>query len=127
MVEHANSSNFNDYISSGLTLVDFYANWCMPCKMLAPRVESVSEEMGNVAKFIKIDTDEAMDLAMRFGISAIPALYLFKELKISEVLSEAEKSLPFPILSRASNLPLLSIIASKISSFSSERTFDMKN
>lgn len=79
MVEHANSSNFNDYISSGLTLVDFYANWCMPCKMLAPRVESVSEEMGNVAKFIKIDTDEAMDLAMRFGISAIPALYLFKD------------------------------------------------
>lgn len=78
MVEKVTSIDFNDVIKEGLTLVDFYATWCMPCKMLAPNVEKVSEEISSV-KFIKVDTDEAMDLAMKYGISAIPALFLFKD------------------------------------------------
>lgn len=78
MVEKVTSIDFNDVIKEGLTLVDFYATWCMPCKMLAPNVEKVSEEINSV-KFIKVDTDEAMDLAMKYGISAIPALFLFKD------------------------------------------------
>lgn len=58
-------------------LVDFWAGWCGPCKMLSPVVEKVSEEVDSV-KFVGIDVDSAESLAIKYGISSIPCLILFK-------------------------------------------------
>ena len=59
-------------------LVDFWAEWCMPCKMLAPAIEELAEEFAGKVKVAKLDTDEARETAMKFNISAIPTLILFK-------------------------------------------------
>jgi thioredoxin 1 len=59
-------------------LVDFWAPWCGPCKMMAPIIEEFAKEYTGKAKVCKLNTDEARDSAMEFGISAIPTLILFK-------------------------------------------------
>jgi thioredoxin 1 len=59
----------------GLTLVDFYADWCMPCKMQIPILESISEKY----RVVKVNVDKASELADEYGISGIPALCLFKD------------------------------------------------
>jgi thioredoxin 1 len=59
-------------------LVDFWAPWCGPCKMMAPIIEEVADEFAGKAKICKINTDESRDSAIEFGISAIPTLILFK-------------------------------------------------
>ena len=60
-------------------LVDFWAPWCGPCKMIAPIIKEIAEEYAGKAKICKLDTDEARDSAMEFGISAIPTIILFKD------------------------------------------------
>ncbi|MCJ7730314.1 MAG: thioredoxin [Sedimentisphaerales bacterium] len=60
-------------------LVDFWAPWCGPCKMMAPIIEEVAKDFSGKAKIGKLNTDEARDSAMEFGISAIPTLILFKD------------------------------------------------
>ena len=60
-------------------LVDFWAPWCGPCKMMAPIIEEVSSDYADKARVCKLNTDEARDSAMEFGISAIPTLILFKD------------------------------------------------
>ncbi|MFA5239435.1 MAG: thioredoxin [Phycisphaerae bacterium] len=59
-------------------LVDFWAPWCGPCKMMAPILEEVSNDYAGKAKICKLNTDDARDSAMEFGISAIPTIILFK-------------------------------------------------
>ena len=59
-------------------LVDFWAEWCMPCKMIAPIVEELADEYAGKLKVGKMDTDASRETAMKFGISAIPTLLLFK-------------------------------------------------
>jgi len=59
-------------------LVDFWAPWCGPCLMIAPIIHEIAEEYADKAKICRLDTDEARDSAMEFGISAIPTIILFK-------------------------------------------------
>ncbi len=65
--------------SSIPVLVDFWAEWCMPCKMLAPTVEELAQEFSGRIKVGKMDTDSNREYAMKFGISAIPTLIIFKD------------------------------------------------
>ena len=64
--------------AAGLVLVDFYAPWCGPCKMLAPMLDSLAVEWGDRVKFAKANVDETPDLAAQFGITGVPTLMLFR-------------------------------------------------
>jgi len=70
--------NFKAETSSGLVLVDFYADWCGPCKMLTPVLEELATEVTNV-KIAKVNVDDARALAMEHKVSSIPHLMLFKD------------------------------------------------
>ena len=78
MVAELNSQNFDTYIASGLTLVDFWAPWCGPCQMLGPVIEQLSKEMTGV-KIAKVNVDDNTELTERQQVSAMPTLILFKD------------------------------------------------
>ena len=73
-----NKDEFDEIIQNGVTLVDFYADWCGPCKLLAPILEQLDEEFENIT-FIKVNCDNEMELAERYGIMSIPAVFMFKD------------------------------------------------
>lgn len=75
-------NDFLDTIKEGVTLVDFFATWCGPCKMLAPVLEEVSKEFEGRAKVVKVDVDELRDLAMEYHIASVPTVILFKDGKL---------------------------------------------
>ena len=78
MIKHLNNSNeFENEVKEGLVIVDFYADWCGPCQMLAPVLEDLEKE--NSIKIVKINVDEIPDLARQFRIMSIPTLMLFKD------------------------------------------------
>ncbi len=71
--------NFNDIIKSGqLTLVDFYATWCGPCKMMHPILEQLKEALGDSIRIIKIDVDKNEAVSMQYHIQSVPTFMLFK-------------------------------------------------
>lgn len=71
--------NFNDIIKSdALTLVDFFATWCGPCKMMHPVLEQLKEELGDSIRIIKLDVDKNEELAMQHRIQSVPTLMLFR-------------------------------------------------
>jgi thioredoxin 1 len=65
-------------------LVDFWAEWCMPCKMLGPTIDKIAKDYAGKVKVGKVDTDSNRDVSMRFGISAIPTVILFKDGKVAQ-------------------------------------------
>lgn len=79
MVKVVNESEFVNEISNGVVVVDFFATWCSPCKMLSPVIDSLAEEMKDQVKFIKVDVDEAGKVADEYNITNIPAVVIFKD------------------------------------------------
>lgn len=79
-MKQINSSSFSqEVIQSDLpVLVDFFADWCGPCRMLAPVMEQIAEEYEGKVKFVKLNVDQSPQLAASFGINSIPALLYFK-------------------------------------------------
>ncbi len=77
-VKMLTEDDFDDFISSGNVIIDFYADWCGPCKIMAPHFQKASEEIKNV-KFGKIDVDAESDIAQRFQIMSIPTSIFFKD------------------------------------------------
>ena len=83
-VQHANDENFVQMIDSGITLVDFWATWCGPCRMFGPIFESVSEQMTDVS-FVKFEIDEAnRRTPAKYGIRSIPSVLAFKNGELVE-------------------------------------------
>lgn len=72
-------ANFKNSVASGVTLVDFWAEWCGPCKMIAPAIEELAKEYEGRANVGKVDVDEAGGLAQDYGVSSIPTLIVLKD------------------------------------------------
>jgi thioredoxin 1 len=74
-----NESNFDTETSTGTTLVDFYADWCGPCRMLSPIIESVADSLSGQINVVKVDVDKSPNLARRFNVKGIPTLLVVKD------------------------------------------------
>ena len=83
-IVNLSSSDFDDVIKKErFVLVDFWAAWCAPCKMLAPIIDKVADEYDGKLVVGKVNIDEQQELAMRYGIQSIPTVILFKDGKIA--------------------------------------------
>lgn len=70
--------NFAEHTQNGVVLVDFWAPWCGPCRMLAPVIDKLAEEFDGKAKICKVNTDEQEELSAQYGIRSIPTMLFFK-------------------------------------------------
>lgn len=76
---HFNEETFRDTLASNKTiLVDFYATWCGPCRMLSPILDEIRQEVGDDIVIGKVDVDECFDVARTYGVMSVPTLILFK-------------------------------------------------
>ncbi|MCC0630669.1 thioredoxin [Clostridioides sp. ES-S-0108-01] len=76
--------NKNEFINEvenkeGLVVVDFFATWCGPCKMLSPIYEALGNEMAEKASFLKVDIDQSIELTQQFEVSTVPTVIIFKD------------------------------------------------
>ncbi len=83
MVKEIKENEFKDSIKTGKVLVDCYADWCGPCRMLSPVVEEVSENLKNIT-FLKLNVDDAEEVSTEYGIMSIPTLLLFENGELKE-------------------------------------------
>jgi len=87
-----NQANFDETVNGSATrvLVDFWAEWCGPCKMIAPVLEEIATEQAGQTVVAKVNIDESPELAARFGITAIPTLMVFKQGQVKRTLRGAQ-------------------------------------
>lgn len=80
MVNHIGDANFASEVlnSKGIVVVDFFATWCAPCKMLAPILEELQSEMSDI-KVFKVDVDQSPQISGQYGIQSIPTIKIFKD------------------------------------------------
>lgn len=78
MVKELSESDFDNFISKGDTVIDFYADWCGPCKMMEPHYKKAAEKFTKV-KFAKVNVDKEADLAGRFNVMSIPTTIVFRD------------------------------------------------
>jgi thioredoxin 1 len=77
-IVNASDQSFKTEVESGTVLVDFWAPWCGPCKMIAPVLEEIDQEIGDKLKIVKVNVDENPETASQFGIMSIPTLMVMK-------------------------------------------------
>lgn len=80
MAQVISSEEFNNLVQNteGIAVVDFFATWCGPCKMLAPVFQEVGNEFEEKADFYKVDIDESLDIARQFSVSTVPTVIIFR-------------------------------------------------
>ncbi|MET1180080.1 thioredoxin [Peribacillus simplex] len=78
-IVNATDQTFTTDTSEGVVLVDFWAPWCGPCKMIAPVLQELDTEIGDKAKIVKVDVDENQETAGKFGVMSIPTLIVLKD------------------------------------------------
>jgi len=86
-VKYLDSSNYEEFTASGAVVVDFYADWCGPCKMMAPVFEQAAADYDGRAVFAKINVDENRELAVKNKIMGVPTLIFFKDGQIIDRVS----------------------------------------
>ncbi len=74
-----NSSNFKEFTKQGVTVIDFWAEWCGPCKIMSPIFDQVAKEMKGHAKFGKVDVDQENEIAQEYEIMSIPTILIMKD------------------------------------------------
>ena len=81
MVQEITTETFNNEVLShdGIVVVDFFANWCGPCRKLAPILEEVEQDLNSKVKFTKINTDENLEMAKQYQVSGLPTLMVFNK------------------------------------------------
>ncbi|HEY5562563.1 MAG TPA: thioredoxin [Clostridiaceae bacterium] len=86
MAKEINSNEFQNQVldSADLVLIDFSAVWCGPCKMLAPIIEELSNEMDGKVKVFKVDVDKSGDIAQKYEITGVPTVIIFKDGKVMD-------------------------------------------
>lgn len=90
-----NEASFSEVTRSGVVLVDFFATWCGPCKMLGPVLEQLAPEFEGKAQIVKVDVDNDQALAMRYNIMSVPTMLLFKN---GEVVKQIQGFQPKEVL-----------------------------
>jgi len=78
-IVYLDDSSFKKTIAKGVTLVDFYADWCGPCRMIAPIIEELSTEFSGKAQIAKLDIEKAQEVTSEFQVTSIPTIILFKD------------------------------------------------
>ena len=77
-LEEITDNNFKDRVESDLVMVDFWAPWCAPCRMIAPVLEELQDEMQGQVNIVKLNVDENPQISQEYGITSIPTLLIFK-------------------------------------------------
>jgi thioredoxin 1 len=78
-MKHLNDEDFAKSIENGVSLVDFYADWCGPCRMIAPIIENLAKKFDGQALVAKVDVDQAQNVTGKYGVTSIPTLIVFKD------------------------------------------------
>jgi thioredoxin 1 len=89
------SANFEDTTKDGVSMVDFWAPWCGPCRMIAPVIEELATDFEGKAKICKVNTDEEQDLAVKFGVRSIPTILFMKNGEVVDTMVGASSKQAF--------------------------------
>jgi len=84
MVSELTNGEFNEFIKEGIVLIDFFADWCMPCVMMGPIVDEMSEKFKGKIKVGKVNIEDNQELAHKYGVSSIPNFIVFKDGKVEK-------------------------------------------
>ncbi|UTJ06834.1 thioredoxin [Arcobacter roscoffensis] len=90
-----NNDNFEETTKEGIALVDFWAPWCGPCRMLAPVIDELAQEFDGKAKICKVNSDEEQDLAVKFGVRSIPTIIFMKDGEVVDTMIGASSKQAF--------------------------------
>ena len=82
MVTELTNGAFQDFVKDGIVLIDFYADWCMPCVMMSPIIEDMSEKFSGKIKFAKVNIEDNNEIAQKFNVNSIPNFVIFKNGKV---------------------------------------------